>query len=143
MSHGAADVGDPRPRPQRPARPRTPPRTHTTSTPPGAVRLPQPAGGLIGDHDTIRRDVSTSGKTNGFLDSGRNVSTRIQRERVLDAAELAALPSRRMVMLASGTRAALLATQHWTERDGADLITESMQHYGPKNLTREPAVKSA
>lgn len=86
---------------------------------------------LIGDHDVIRRDTSTSGAgSRGLFDgSSRSVSTRVQRERIFEAADLTAMPRGRAVMLSSGAPAALLELRHWSELDQADAITASEQHY--------------
>ena len=86
---------------------------------------------LIGDHDVVREDVSTSGAgSRGLLDgSSRSVSTRVQRERILEAADLAALPRGRAVMLSSGAPAALLELRHWSDTDQADAIAASEAYF--------------
>ncbi len=85
---------------------------------------------LIGDHDVIRRDSSTSGRSGRLFDgSGRSVSTRVQRERVFDPDELAALPRGRAVMLSSGAPAALVELVHWTAGPHADEIKASEDYY--------------
>ena len=79
----------------------------------------------------IRRDTSTSGAgSRGLFDgSSRSVSTRVQRERIFEAADLTAMPRGRAVMLSSGAPAALLELRHWSELAQAEAITASEQHY--------------
>lgn len=61
---------------------------------------------LIGEYERPNQTVS-HGK------SGRQVSTQYQRERILDVADLQAMPRGRAVVLASGARAALVQTVPW------------------------------
>ncbi len=56
---------------------------------------------LIGDHDVICHDTSSSGRAGGLFDAGRSTSTRVQREAIFEPAELAALSRGRVVMLSS------------------------------------------
>lgn len=84
---------------------------------------------LIGDHDIIRHDVSSSGKGGGLFDSGRSTSTRLQREPIFEPAELASLPRGRAVMLSSGAPAALVELRHWSACDYADDVRASETYY--------------
>jgi type IV secretion system protein VirD4 len=70
---------------------------------------------LIGDHD-IPHDTTQSGR------GGGSVSRSTRRERILTAADVAALPKTQAVLIASGRRPALLALRPWyTEPDAATL----------------------
>lgn len=87
---------------------------------------------LIGDHDVITKDrsVAPASRDSGILGSRVSISSRLRRERIFEASELAALPSGRAVMLASGTPAALIRLVHWSETPYASTIAESMSHFG-------------
>lgn len=92
---------------------------------------------LIGDHDMVRHDVSSSGKSAGLLDSGRSTSTRLQREPILEPGELASLPRGRAIMLSSGAPAALIELRHWSTTDHADQIRASETYYGSLATAQE------
>jgi type IV secretory pathway TraG/TraD family ATPase VirD4 len=93
---------------------------------------------LIGDHD-IPHDTTQSGR------SGASVSRSTRRERIMTAADIAALPKTHAVLIASGRRPALLDLLPWyTEPDAATLAghaaaaTEQVRHaaaaaLGPDN----------
>ncbi len=78
---------------------------------------------LVGDHDVLTRDQSRSR-------SGRSVSMRNRRERILDTADLAALPRGRAVVFVSGLPAVLLKLVHWSAAPYAQSVRASEQHYG-------------
>ncbi|SDB94933.1 Type IV secretory pathway, VirD4 component, TraG/TraD family ATPase [Raineyella antarctica] len=92
---------------------------------------------LIGDHDIIRHDTSTSGKSAGLFDSGRSTSTRLQREAILEPAELASLPRGRAIMLSSGAPAALVELVHWSQTDHAEAIRASETYYSKLAAVQE------
>ncbi|WP_228489292.1 type IV secretory system conjugative DNA transfer family protein [Raineyella fluvialis] len=92
---------------------------------------------LIGDHDVVRHDTSTSGKGGGIFDSGRSTSTRLQRESIFEPGELASLPRGRAVMLSSGAPAALVELRHWSTCDYADQVRASETYY--TNLATQKA----
>jgi len=78
---------------------------------------------LVGDHDVLTRDQSRSR-------SGRSISLRNRRERILDTADLAALPRGRAVVFVSGLPAVLLKLVHWSAAPYAQNVRASEQHYG-------------
>jgi type IV secretion system protein VirD4 len=70
---------------------------------------------LIGDHD-IAHDTTQSGR------GGASVSRSTRRERIMTAADIAALPKTQAILIASGRRPALLDLLPWyTEPDAATL----------------------
>lgn len=71
---------------------------------------------LIGDHDVRARTVS-SGRG-----QGASVSSHLRRDRILDVSELAALPTGRAVVFASGIPATLARLVHYSEGPWADVI---------------------
>lgn len=77
---------------------------------------------LIGDHDVTRRTTSTQ-------KSGRSVSTAIQRERLMDVNDLAALPRGRAVLSTSGLPPALVELQHYSTQPYGNDVTASRDHY--------------
>lgn len=81
---------------------------------------------LIGDHDVIRRSSSTQ-------KCGRSVSTAIQRERLLDVNDLAALPRGRAVLSTSGLPPALIELQHYTTQSYGSDVTASKDYYEQLN----------
>lgn len=87
---------------------------------------------LIGDHDVVAKDRSTapSSRDAGIFGSRVTISSRLRRERIFEASELAAFPAGRAVMLTSGAPAALIRLVHWTETPYADTIRESQQIFG-------------
>ena len=79
---------------------------------------------LIGDHDKHTRSVSTGR-------GQRSVTAQLSRERILDPADLAALPPGRAVVLASGARPTLIQTQPWMTGPHAGAVRASLQAHGP------------
>jgi type IV secretory pathway TraG/TraD family ATPase VirD4 len=69
-------------------------------------------GHLIGTHTEQQRSVSHGGG-----DRGRSVSTQIVERQTLNAAELAALPFGRMIVLATGRRPILARMVRWDHQD--------------------------
>ncbi|KWX10126.1 conjugal transfer protein, partial [Carbonactinospora thermoautotrophica] len=65
--------------------------------------------------------------------AGRSRSTTVSTrpERILDLADLAALPRGRAIVLASGTRPILIETEPWTRGPRAAEVEESLARYSP------------
>ena len=82
---------------------------------------------LIGDYDKHTRSVS-SGRGH------RSVTEQLSRERIMDPADLAALPPGRAVVLASGARPTLIHTEPWMTGPHAGAVRESL-------ATHEPAAR--
>jgi|SRR5690606_33156587 len=91
---------------------------------------------LIGDRDKLA--VSTSvGR------GSRNVSQHLQRERILDVSDLAAMPKGRAVVLASGARPTLIRTRPWMTGPHADAVRASIAAHDPAaNATLSDAARS-
>ena len=79
----------------------------------------------IGDYDRQSTSVST-GRGN------RTVSTQLHRERILDVADLAAMPKGRAVVLASGSRPTLIRTQPWMSGPHAAAVQASIAAHDPQ-----------
>jgi len=79
----------------------------------------------IGDYDRQSASVS-AGK------GQRTVSRQLQRERILDVADLAAMPKGRAVVLASGSRPTLIRTQPWMTGPHAPAIRASIAAHDPQ-----------
>ncbi|MEW1982429.1 TraM recognition domain-containing protein [Citricoccus sp. NPDC079358] len=87
---------------------------------------------LIGDHDVTRRTSSTQ-------KGGRSVSTSIQRERLMDVNDIAALPRGRAVLSTSGLPSALVELQHYSTQPYGDDVTVSKEYYeqsAPRSAVR-------
>lgn len=80
---------------------------------------------LIGDYDRLSSSVSTGR-------GGRGVSSQLHRERILDVADLGALPKGRAVVLASGSRPTLIRTQPWMTSPHADAVRASIAAHDPQ-----------
>nr|WP_306298822.1 TraM recognition domain-containing protein [Cellulomonas iranensis] len=80
---------------------------------------------LIGDYDRLSSSTST-GKGH------RTVSQQLHRERILDVADLAALPKGRAVVLASGARPTLIRTQPWMTGPHATAVRASIAAHDPQ-----------
>lgn len=80
---------------------------------------------LVGDYDKQTSSVSTS-------QGRRTHSHQLQRERILDVADLAALPKGRAVVFASGARPTLIETQPWMTSKHADAVKASIQAHDPQ-----------
>jgi type IV secretory pathway TraG/TraD family ATPase VirD4 len=82
---------------------------------------------LIGDFDLLSRQ-----ETHG-LRQGRSTSRSVRRERILDVADLAALPQGRIVVMASGTRPVLARAVPWMAGPDAAAIRASIAAHDPAN----------
>ncbi len=80
---------------------------------------------LIGDYDKRVTAVSTSR-------GHRSVNEHLTRERILDVADLQALPKGRAVVFATGTRPTLIATQPWMTSPHAPAVTASIAAHDPE-----------
>ncbi|KAB1636129.1 type IV secretory system conjugative DNA transfer family protein [Pseudoclavibacter terrae] len=80
---------------------------------------------IIGDYDRISSSTS-SGR------GQRTVSQQLQRERILDVADLAAMPKGRAVVLASGSRPTLIRTRPWMSGRHADAVRASLAAHDPQ-----------
>ncbi|WP_238163597.1 type IV secretory system conjugative DNA transfer family protein [Kribbella capetownensis] len=83
---------------------------------------------LIGDRELLRASTSTSKQ-------GTSVNRQLQREQILDVAELAALPAGRAIVFSSGSRATLIRSIPWMERPYADRIRASLARFDPGTRT--------
>ena len=80
---------------------------------------------LIGDYDRLGSSVSTGR-------GHRTVSQQLHRERILDVADLAALPKGRAVVLSSGNRPTLVRTLPWMAGPYADQVKASIVAHDPQ-----------
>ena len=80
---------------------------------------------MIGDYDRASSSVSSG-------PGHRTVSRQLHRERILDVADLAAMPKGRAVVLASGSRPTLIRTQPWMSGKHADAIRASVAANAPQ-----------
>lgn len=80
---------------------------------------------LIGDFDRQASSVS-SGR------GGRSVNQQLHRERILDVADLAAMPKGRAVVLSSGNRPTLIRTQPWMTGPYAEKVKASIAAHDPQ-----------
>ncbi|APF34916.1 hypothetical protein BO218_12565 [Microbacterium paludicola] len=76
-------------------------------------------GRHTGDYDRQASSVS-SGR------GGRSVNQQLHRERILDVADLAAMPKGRAVVLSSGNRPTLIRTQPWMTGPHAEEVNASV-----------------
>jgi len=79
---------------------------------------------LIGDYDKRVTSVSTGR-------GQRSVSEQLTRERILDVADLQAMPKGRAVVLASGARPTLITTQPWMTGAHAEAVKASIAAHDP------------
>lgn len=80
---------------------------------------------LIGDYDHLAASVSTGRKQH-------SVSKQLVRHRILDVHDLMAMPKGRAVVLASGTRAAMIRTQPWMTGPHAAAVRASIAAHDPQ-----------
>nr|WP_238402471.1 TraG/TraD/VirD4 family protein [Cellulomonas sp. H30R-01] len=80
---------------------------------------------MIGDYDRLASSTS-SGRGH------RTVSQQLHRERILDVADLAAIPKGRAVVLASGSRPTLIRTQPWMTGPHAAAVRASIAAHDPQ-----------
>lgn len=78
---------------------------------------------VVGDRDVVRRTSSTQQR------GGRSVSTSVQRERILDVSDLAAMPRGRAVMSSSGAPAALISLAHFSTKPYGAKVKASQTYY--------------
>ena len=79
---------------------------------------------LIGDYDKSTRSVSTGR-------GHRSITEQLSRERIMDPADLAALPAGRAVVLASGARPTLIQTEPWMTGPHAEAVRHSLAVHDP------------
>ena len=80
---------------------------------------------MIGDYDRLAASTSTGREH-------RSVSRQLHRERILDVADLAAMPRGRAVVLASGARPTLIRTQPWMTGPHATAVRASIAAHDPQ-----------
>ncbi|NUU08381.1 TraM recognition domain-containing protein [Leifsonia sp. C5G2] len=80
---------------------------------------------VIGDYDRLSSSTS-SGR------GQRTVSQQLHRERILDVADLAAMPKGRAVVLSSGSRPTLIRTQPWMTGPRAAEVRASIAAHDPQ-----------
>lgn len=83
---------------------------------------------LIGTYDRETRSISS--RTGGSW-GDVNVQTQIQRESIMEVADLAALPKGRAVVLSSGNRPTLVETLPWMSGPHADAVRASIKAHDP------------
>lgn len=79
---------------------------------------------LIGDYDKSTRSISTGR-------GHRSITEQLSRERIMDPADLAALPAGRAVVLASGARPTLIQTEPWMTGPHAEAVRQSLALHDP------------
>ena len=79
---------------------------------------------LVGPRDVVKRTSSTAR-------GGRQVSTSVQRESIMEVADLSALPRGRALLFSSGNPPGLLKLRHYSQKDYADDVRESETFYAP------------
>ncbi|MGI8411544.1 MAG: type IV secretory system conjugative DNA transfer family protein [Solirubrobacteraceae bacterium] len=82
---------------------------------------------LIGDFDLQTSSISHSQGRNG----GRSTSRSVRRERILDVADLSALPKGRVIVLGSGARPTLARTLPWMDGPRSSAVRESIARHDP------------
>jgi type IV secretory pathway TraG/TraD family ATPase VirD4 len=80
---------------------------------------------LVGDFDRIASSTSTNR-------GQRTVSQQLQRERILDVADLGAMPKGRALVIGSGSRPTLIRTQPWMTSRYAPQIKASIAAHDPR-----------
>ncbi|MFC0456226.1 type IV secretory system conjugative DNA transfer family protein [Arthrobacter liuii] len=80
---------------------------------------------MIGDYDRLSSSTS-------YGRGQRTVSQQLHRERILDVADLAAMPKGRAVVLASGARPTLIRTQPWMTGPHAAAVRASIAAHDPQ-----------
>lgn len=80
---------------------------------------------MIGDYDRLSSSTS-------YGRGHRTVSQQLHRERILDVADLAALPKGRAVVLASGSRPTLIRTVPWMTGPHAEAVKASIAAHDPQ-----------
>lgn len=77
---------------------------------------------LVGERDVMKR-------TSMQQKMGQQSSVSVQREKIMDQADVAALPSGRAILSSSGQPAALLALEHHSEKPYAASVQQSQKYY--------------
>ncbi|MGO9954774.1 MAG: type IV secretory system conjugative DNA transfer family protein [Solirubrobacteraceae bacterium] len=80
---------------------------------------------LIGDFDLLSRNVSFGGR------QGRSTSRSTRREKILDVADLGALPTGRIVVMASGARPTLAKPTPYWQQPYAAAVRASQEAHDP------------
>ena len=80
---------------------------------------------LIGDYDRLSSSTS-------YGRGHRTVSQQLHRERILDVADLGALPKGRAVVLASGSRPSVIRTVPWMAGPHAAAVEASIAAHDPQ-----------
>lgn len=80
---------------------------------------------LVGDYDRLSSSTS-------YGRGQRTVSQQLHRERILDVADLAAMPKGRAVVLASGSRPTLIRTVPWMVGPHAEAVKASIAAHDPQ-----------
>ncbi|WP_223198866.1 type IV secretory system conjugative DNA transfer family protein [Solihabitans fulvus] len=76
---------------------------------------------LVGEHEVTKLSTSTGA-------GGRSTSASLHRERIMEAADIAALPKTHALLLTSGRRPGMLRLAPWySERDAADITARYQQ----------------
>lgn len=88
---------------------------------------------LLGTYD--KKTASTS-----YSKGSRSYSQQLSRERIMEVADLQALPRGRAIVFASGARPTLIKTQPWYTGPQAEQVKASLRRYDPG---AEPAIQAA
>lgn len=86
--------------------------------------------GIIGDYDKTTRSISVGNRH-------RNTTQQLTRERILDVADLAAMPTGRAIVFAAGARPTLIRTQPWMTSPHADAVQASITAHDPAHQRQE------
>jgi type IV secretory pathway TraG/TraD family ATPase VirD4 len=81
---------------------------------------------LVGDYDRLSSSTSSS-------QGQRTISQQLQRERILDVSDLAAMPKGRALVLASGSRPTLIRTIPWMTGPHAEEVRASIADHDPQS----------
>lgn len=81
---------------------------------------------LVGSQDVTKRTASTAGR------SGRQVSTAVQRETILEVSDIGGLDRGRALMFSSGNPPGLLKLRHYSQKEYSDDIAASETYYAPE-----------
>lgn len=84
---------------------------------------------IIGDYDRVHASVSHSR-------GQRSLSRDVRSERILDVADLAALPKGRAVVIASGSKPTLVHTVPWMQGPHAAAVQASIDEFDPEGTAR-------
>ena len=91
---------------------------------------------LIGEYDALTRQDTHSHR------QGRSTNRSVRQARILDVADLAAMPQGRVVVIASGARPALAAPIPWMAGPHAEKVRASLAAHDPINDTPTPTVEA-